>query len=95
MNGRRSILHSKVEPAWLDLKANLTVNRFAFVRIFFFGVLVIVVPGGIEAKAALTERASVIVTVQRTPVPEQVPLQPVKVEPAAGAATRITGVPSS
>src|SRR5207244_96694 len=45
------------------------------------------------AKVAVTVVAALNVTVQ-VPVPEQPPpLQPVKVEPATGAAVRVTGVP--
>src|SRR5438046_3403099 len=45
------------------------------------------------AKVAVTEVAALIVTVQ-VPVPEQPPpLQPLKVEPAAGAAVKVTAVP--
>jgi hypothetical protein len=40
----------------------------------------------------VTERACVIVTVQ-APVPEQAPLQPVKLEPVAAVAVRVTEVP--
>jgi hypothetical protein len=46
-----------------------------------------------SAKVAVTLRAALIVTVQLLAVPEQPPLQPVKVEPAAGAAVRVTAVP--
>jgi hypothetical protein len=45
-----------------------------------------------SAKVAVTVCAPLIVTVQE-PVPVQPPLQPVKVEPAAGAAVRVTTVP--
>jgi hypothetical protein len=41
---------------------------------------------------AVTLRAAVMLTVQ-VPVPVHAPLQPVKVEPAAGAAVRVTDVP--
>ena len=43
-------------------------------------------------KVAVTEVAAFIVTLQ-VPVPVQPPLQPVKVEPAAGAAVKVTTVP--
>jgi len=42
--------------------------------------------------AAVTFRAAVILTLQ-LPVPVHAPPQPVKVEPAAGAAVRVTEVP--
>jgi len=46
-----------------------------------------------KAKVAVTEVAALIVTVQ-VPLPVQPPpLQPVKVEPAAGAAVKVTKVP--
>src|SRR5437879_379890 len=44
------------------------------------------------AKVAVTACAALIVTLQ-APVPVQLPLQPVKVEPAAGAAVKVTAVP--
>src|SRR5262245_10528705 len=43
------------------------------------------------ANVALTTRAALIVTLQ-APLPAQLPLQPVKVEPAAGTAVRVTAV---
>ncbi len=43
---------------------------------------------------AVTLRAAVMVTTQ-LPVPVQAPLQPVKVEPVAAAAVRVTLVPQS
>jgi hypothetical protein len=45
-----------------------------------------------SVKIAVTSRAWVIVTLQ-VPVPVQAPLQPAKVEPVAGVAVRVTGVP--
>ena len=45
-------------------------------------------------KLAVTDCAALIVTVQM-PVPVHAPLQPPKVEPAAGVAVRVTGVPLS
>src|SRR2546425_11646210 len=46
----------------------------------------------VMAKVAVTACAALIVTLQ-APVPVQLPLQPVKVEPAAGAAVKVTAVP--
>jgi hypothetical protein len=43
-------------------------------------------------KAAVTFLAALMLTVQ-APVPVQSPLQPAKVEPAAGVAVRVTLVP--
>ena len=43
-------------------------------------------------KVAVTACAALTVTLQ-VPVPAQLPLQPVKVEPAAGAAVKVTAVP--
>jgi hypothetical protein len=45
-----------------------------------------------SAKVAVTVVAALSVTVQ-VPVPEQPPLQPLKVEPAAGVAVKVTAVP--
>src|SRR6266850_511950 len=45
-----------------------------------------------RAKVAVTARAAVIVTLQ-APVPVQLPLQPVKVEPATGVTVKVTAVP--
>ena len=46
-----------------------------------------------SANVAVTFRAAFIVTVQVLAVPVQPPLQPVKVDPAAGAALSVTTVP--
>src|SRR5262245_240721 len=46
-----------------------------------------------SANVAVTVRAALIGTVQVLAVPAQAPLQPVNVEPAAGAAVRVTAVP--
>src|SRR6267142_4045497 len=47
---------------------------------------------GLTAKVAVTARAALMVRLQ-VPVPVQLPLQPEKVEPAAGAAVKVTAVP--
>lgn len=56
----------------------------------------LVVGGGVVAggvlKLALPDLAALIVMLQE-PVPEQLPPQPEKVEPAAGVAVRFTTVP--
>ena len=44
------------------------------------------------AKAAVAERAAVMVTVQVAPETEPQPLQPVKSEPTAGVAVKVTTV---
>jgi len=49
---------------------------------------------GAEVKVDVTARTAVMVTAQ-APVPEQAPLQPEKVEPAAGVAVRVTAVPAA
>ena len=46
---------------------------------------------GVAVKVAVTEVAAFTVTAH-VPVPEHAPLQPAKVEPAAGAAVRVTAV---
>jgi hypothetical protein len=56
----------------------------------FAGLLLLNAWGELPTKFAVTVTAPVIVTVQ-VPVPEQPPpLQPAKVEPAAGDAVRVT-----
>src|SRR5438552_2580430 len=47
---------------------------------------------GLIVNVAVTAPAALMVTLQ-APIPAQLPLQPVKVEPAAGAAVRLTAVP--
>ena len=47
---------------------------------------------GLTVKVAVTARAVLMVTLQ-APVPVQLPFQPVKVAPAAGAAVKLTVVP--
>src|SRR2546425_8732198 len=57
------------------------------------GVMMEAVGGVMSVNVAVTVVAALRVTVQ-APVPEQPPpLQPVKVEPAAGAAVSVTAVP--
>jgi hypothetical protein len=45
------------------------------------------------AKVVVTLRAALIVTVQVVADPEHAPLQPVNVDPAAGAAVKVTETP--
>ena len=49
-------------------------------------------PGGVVVNVAVTARSALIVRSQ-LPVPEQAPLQPVKVEPGSGVALRLTELP--
>jgi hypothetical protein len=53
-----------------------------------------VVPVVVLLKLATTDRLVVMVTLQ-SPVPEQAPLQPSKVEPEVGVAVRVTAVPEA
>jgi hypothetical protein len=50
------------------------------------------VVGVLVANVAVTLRAAVMLTVQ-SPVPVHAPLQPVKEEPVAAAAVRVTAAP--
>jgi len=77
----------------------LSVTRKDSPAFTFFGVLTEsfsfgVPEGGVSAvKVAVTDRASLIVT-EQVPVPEHPePDQPVKVEPAAAVAVKVTWVP--
>jgi hypothetical protein len=47
----------------------------------------------VAVKVAVTLRADVMLTLQVALVPLQAPVQPVKVEPAAGVAESVTLVP--
>ena len=47
---------------------------------------------GLIVNVAVTARAALMVTLQ-APIPVQLPLQPVKVEPVPGVAVNVTGVP--
>src|SRR5882724_5497059 len=49
-------------------------------------------PVATPVNVAVTPRAALIVMLQ-APVPVQLPLQPLKIEPAAGAAVKVTAVP--
>ena len=51
-------------------------------------------PPPVAVKLPETALSAFIVSAQE-PVPEQAPLQPAKVEPAAGLALRVTAVPSA
>ena len=44
-------------------------------------------------KVAVTERAALMLTEQEAAVPVHAPVQPLKVEPAAGVAVKVTAVP--
>ena len=57
-------------------------------------VLVTVSTAVLRVKAAPTVAAAFMGTVQVAAVPEQAPLQPVKVEPVAAAAVSVTEVPA-
>ena len=59
------------------------VPDFVTVRLYWFRV-----------KAAVTDFAASIVT-EQVPVPVQAPLQPVKVDPVAGAAVKVTEPPEA
>ena len=50
-------------------------------------------PETLAEKLAVTERATLMVTEQEAAVPVHAPVQPLKVEPAAGVAVNVTAVP--
>ena len=86
VNAPASTAHSKVAPGSL---VNSKVGVESFVSP---GPVEMEVSGAAEStKVAVTERASLIVTVH-TAAPEQSPLQPAKAEPAAGVAESATTV---
>src|SRR5688572_11739532 len=59
------------------------------------GVAAGVGPAGSAVNVAVTPVASLSVIVHSVAVPEHAPLQPAKVEPAAGAAPRVTTLPGA
>jgi hypothetical protein len=71
-------------PAGLEITVPLPVPLLVTLREYVVGVLAV--------KLAVTLVVALTATAQ-FPVPAQAPLQPVKVEPAAGAAERVTFVP--
>src|SRR5947209_16609220 len=80
----------------LRVRAALTAVRSSVIC----AALMTVAPGtsglslklDVLVKVTVTARAALIVTLQ-VPVPVQLPLQPVKVEPGAGAAVKATAAP--
>ena len=91
--GPESTWQLKVEPGSEEAKVNVGVESAVSppgppVMVVFGGVL-----SGTRSNAAVTDRLSLIVTLHEL-VPEQAPLQPVKLEPAAGVAESVTSVPA-
>ena len=82
---------AKVEPASLASKRNFALD----LRVRFFGLFLIVVSGGFVSGFALNVatalRFALIVRLHVAPL--QSPEKPVKLEPEAGAALRLTFVP--
>ena len=69
-----------------------------FTKLLFFGLAIIalgrvVSVEVVEAKAAVTVWAVVVMLTAQEPVPVQAPLQPLKAKPPPGEAVSITAVP--
>jgi hypothetical protein len=82
-----------VELGSEEVKVNVGVES----AVSPLGPPVMAVSGGVlsgtRSNVAVTDRLSLIVTLHEL-VPEQAPLQPEKLEPAAGVAARVTTVPA-
>src|SRR5882724_1839497 len=77
---RREVIADRSSTRWIALSTVVCTTRGLSVKLTVA-----------RAKVAVTARAAVIVTLQ-APVPVQLPLQPVKVEPATGVAVKVTAV---